>query len=772
MDFANLDSPILDEKFRSLVCANEKDHFTLALLILKECAAVVRCNDEIYQFNGKYYELMREDDLSSLFHKFVSKYAITKAWAGRRNFFDAFRVNPSVPTIEAFNDYPSLVCVNNGILDLYTRTLIPHSKDMYFDSSIKIDFDPDASSECPHFLKYLDDVFNGDIEVIDNIIRLGGYLLDPSCKANKMFLFDGPGGCLDKDTFIPYSIYDENGKLINSKGGSIELLYERFHNKPKPHGKGGYHLRIKKDDLIYKVSSINKHNSIFKNQIVDVVKSGVKECFKLTTSLGKEIIATADHKFFNGVNYVHLGSLLVGDTVFVHNNTHYKNLNKPKNSKRYTEICVKYHPSNHIKRINGYSYYRVKKCRMIVEAEMNGMSFEDYRSALNTWSKKYIDTLFFLPEGVDIHHLNKNSKDDRRENLQVLSGRVHDKHHTTENYDKMRFIAVPDTIISIESVGERETYDIKCLYPYNNFIADGIVVHNSGKSTLIDVYSMFFHKSADNSNQVTAMSLEELASGSFDKEDLIRARLNICAETKKGFVEVEEIKKIVTGDLIKVSRKLRRSVTFVPKVKIVAACNGLPTFKDTSDGTFRRLVIFRFTNQFRTPEEIEAYKYDRSLGFKDVDEKLWDHLASEKNAIFRLFLDGLIRLRENKYKFIITQKDVSYMKKFRQESDSVREFLETYYRYDPEADMPVMDIYADFRQWYKNNVTESNVARLRSSELGKRLKEVFNITSLGRKAIWSEELKAYERQSIYPLARIVVSKDDGLDRLMDDELYE
>jgi recombination protein RecA len=29
-----------------------------------------------------------------------------------------------------------------------------------------------------------------------------------------------------------------------------------------------------------------------------------------------------------------------------------------------------------------------------------------------------------------------------------------------------------------------ETYDIKCYFPYNNFIAEGIVVHNSGKSTI------------------------------------------------------------------------------------------------------------------------------------------------------------------------------------------------------------------------------------------------------------------------------------------------
>ena len=38
--------------------------------------------------------------------------------------------------------------------------------------------------------------------------------------------------------------------------------------------------------------------------------------------------------------------------------------------------------------------------------------------------------------------------------------------------------------LSIVSAGICETYDIKCYAPHNNFVADGIVVHNSGKTTL------------------------------------------------------------------------------------------------------------------------------------------------------------------------------------------------------------------------------------------------------------------------------------------------
>jgi recombination protein RecA len=44
--------------------------------------------------------------------------------------------------------------------------------------------------------------------------------------------------------------------------------------------------------------------------------------------------------------------------------------------------------------------------------------------------------------------------------------------------------ALKSKITKIEYQGLYETYDIKCAYPNNNFISQGVVVHNSGKSTV------------------------------------------------------------------------------------------------------------------------------------------------------------------------------------------------------------------------------------------------------------------------------------------------
>jgi recombination protein RecA len=45
-------------------------------------------------------------------------------------------------------------------------------------------------------------------------------------------------------------------------------------------------------------------------------------------------------------------------------------------------------------------------------------------------------------------------------------------------------VVVEDSIESIVSVGFRETCDVKCFFPHNNYVAGGFVVHNSGKTTL------------------------------------------------------------------------------------------------------------------------------------------------------------------------------------------------------------------------------------------------------------------------------------------------
>jgi RecA/RadA recombinase len=53
-----------------------------------------------------------------------------------------------------------------------------------------------------------------------------------------------------------------------------------------------------------------------------------------------------------------------------------------------------------------------------------------------------------------------------------------------ENHNQLRFVVTEDVIESIEPAGSREVFDLKMLAPYHNYIANNIVVHNCGKTSL------------------------------------------------------------------------------------------------------------------------------------------------------------------------------------------------------------------------------------------------------------------------------------------------
>ncbi|MFW6046349.1 MAG: hypothetical protein ACOCP4_00900 [Candidatus Woesearchaeota archaeon] len=294
----------------------------------------------------------------------------------------------------------------------------------------------------------------------------------------------GPEACLDEDTFIPYETWSTDGSIRrNHKGGTIKNLYKRFHKIKEGNVSSDYFWQ-KINDSVFYVKSINENNAILKNYIVDVVKTGKKECFKLTTKRGYNIITTKDHKFYIGYGiYTPLEKLNIGDKVYVHNSTRHKNTGNYKCN--HKEVMVKYHPKSSTKDINGYIYYRVRRSHMVVEAQLNNMGFEEYRNYLNTAPAECINNLMFIPDDCHVHHKNKVTDDDRYENLEIVRNSDHLRKHATENHNNLRFIVVEDEVVNIEPVGKKETYDIKCLSPYNNYIANNIVTHNSGKSSFM-----------------------------------------------------------------------------------------------------------------------------------------------------------------------------------------------------------------------------------------------------------------------------------------------
>jgi len=311
-----------------------------------------------------------------------------------------------------------------------------------------------------------------NIVSLDNI--LGGGL--PQGRIIEIF---GPESCLDKDTLVKCYISEKDGTGNAHKTWTLERLYERFHNINA--GGQGKYLRDKTKNYEFQIASINEDNCVFRNKIIDVVLCGGKECFKLTTNDGFTITASSDHKFFDGVKYVPLKHLAIGSRIYIHNNTHFKNRNK---IIVYKEVGLKWHPTASWQLKNNCLSFPIKYCNLVYEAFMNKVSTVEYKALLNSRNEEFLKKVWTIPKGYEIHHRDSNSKNDGISNLQLMEQKEHHRMHALINHNKLRFVVVPNYIIKIEKIGVRITYDVKCLYPYNNYIANNFVVHNSGKSTL------------------------------------------------------------------------------------------------------------------------------------------------------------------------------------------------------------------------------------------------------------------------------------------------
>ena len=81
-------------------------------------------------------------------------------------------------------------------------------------------------------------------------------------------------------------------------------------------------------------------------------------------------------------------------------------------------------------------------------------------------------------ESLEIHHIDKNPRNNTNKNIKVLCVDCHKLWHKPGKIGVFR-----DKIVSIEPCGNEDVYDVSMADPHHNFVANGIVVHNCQEST-------------------------------------------------------------------------------------------------------------------------------------------------------------------------------------------------------------------------------------------------------------------------------------------------
>lgn len=189
-------------------------------------------------------------------------------------------------------------------------------------------------------------------------------------------------------------------------------------------------------------------------RIVDVIQSGTKSLIKITTAAGKTLRCTVDHAVFTPEGWRKAGELAVGDAVMAAGT-----------GPRPSEALV---PPSLRRGIGVWTAMRRQELIKEVDTcHLCGHDFPREQLALD----HVVPVARDLAQALDAKNLAPACepchavKSAGEQQLARRGGKIAK--------------AVPDRIVGIEDAGEEMTYDLSVEGPWHNFLANGIVVHNS-----------------------------------------------------------------------------------------------------------------------------------------------------------------------------------------------------------------------------------------------------------------------------------------------------
>lgn len=386
-----------------------------------------------------------------------------------------FMKNNKMPLGESIPDWKRVFEPNNpNVIDRQAQTV-----NIYNPSDFFKDLQPaPVASPPPVINKIIDHVLGNDMATLDHFYNWLAVIVQHKTRAGTAWVLQGTQGCLAGDVVLQFATPTKR-----LRPSTVKQAFEKWNGVTArgPHAGKGWNV-----SKGLRTKSVRDGLTIGYHDIFKIVESGVKPLFKVTTDSGESIRVTGEHPFMRGdKTFTPLNQLKVGNEVLMEGPP----LNAPtgkkiraKSTRRVTH-SVPYHPSAWDHTINGKNYKRINTARLVVEADMNGMSVETLISILRTDAVK-ASSLKFLPKNVVVHHADEDLSNEDLSNLVVIDKANHDAHHAKET--GLGTISTRlAKIVSIEAQNEEMTYDLVMKAPYHNYVANGFIVSNTGKGLLM-----------------------------------------------------------------------------------------------------------------------------------------------------------------------------------------------------------------------------------------------------------------------------------------------
>lgn len=451
-------------------------------------------------------------------------------------------------------------------------------------------------------------------------------------------------GCLAGDSVVRIN------RAKNSRKITMKEAFYRFHNT--------WDKSIKSKIRSFKGDHLGLH------EVNDIKQSGIKLLFKVTLDNGLFLKATADHEFLTSEGFVELRNLRIGSPVMVDllRRHQKKKIKKVRTKKGDRRLAVgPFHPYAR-KQLShqGSSYsFLLEEHRLVYEAAINSLTVDEFKSA--TYSGDCSNFRFIDPSLYDIHHINGDHFDNDFSNLVCLSKEDHRKMHTQGKYDNFghgqpQFSAV----VGIVEVGHEMTYDIVCEEPYRNFVANGIVVHNSGKSamTLWDIENAIQEGRIGKSSALIVGKLMTLETGweSDTYEFTSLNSINLWEPTKSKTVYKEQIEIADHGEKPEGKGKSKSKVVIYKKKEDTPVI--LRSNKDFNPRRHRKMK--QKWKEIKVGEDTVKYGKEYIQEFEVINirtENMRSKIASKDHNIHIINHESLVKfedeLLKRRYDYIV-----------------------------------------------------------------------------------------------------------------------
>lgn len=185
------------------------------------------------------------------------------------------------------------------------------------------------------------------------------------------------------------------------------------------------------------------------------------------------------------------------------------------------------------------------------------------------------------------------------------------------------------------------------------------------------------------------ISLDDLRNKNYIAE-LLGKLINISTESQaKAEVYESNLKRLASGEEIKVDRKFKHPFNFKSNCKHIYSLNNLPRVGDKTDAFFRRILAVPFNSQVSIDKRI--------LGLGKLIGK------EESSGILNWMLEGYYRLKAYNWRFTQSEQVNDLMESYRKDNNNVLIFVEECCTLDQDAFMLNNEAYRKYQDWCKDS---------------------------------------------------------------------